>query len=70
MSGKAKHAARIRRSYHTNLNAARAHLNYCAVSNRIKTAKRRGGFLSNLFSFLSNIFSFLSNLFRRKVPNE
>lgn len=56
MSGKAKHAARSRRSYHTNLNAARAHLNYCAVSNKIKTAKRRGGFLSNLF--------------RRKVPNE
>ena len=56
MCSKAKHAARSRRSYRTNLTAARAHLNYIAVSNKIKTAKRRGGFLSNLF--------------RRKVPNE
>lgn len=56
MSGKAKHAARSRRSYRANLTAARSALNHCEISNRIKTAKRRGGFLSNLF--------------RRKVPNE
>lgn len=56
MSSKAKHAARSRKTYRANMSAARSALAYFAVSNRIRAAKRQGGFLSNLF--------------RRKVPNE
>ena len=56
MSSKAKHAARSRKTYRANMSAARAALNYFAISNRIKTAKTQGGFLTNLF--------------RRKVPHE
>ena len=56
MCSKAKHASRSRKTYRSNRSAARSAFAYFAVSNRIKTAKRSGGFLSNMF--------------RRKVPNE
>ena len=49
MSGKRKHAARSRRSYHANMAAARSALAYFEIKNRIKATKRSGGFLSNLF---------------------
>ena len=56
MCSKAKHAARSRVTHKARMNAARSALSYFAVSNRIKTAKRQGGFMTNMF--------------RRKVPNE
>ena len=56
MSSKAKHAARSRKTHRARMSAARGALNYFAQSNRIRSAKQSGGFLSNLF--------------RRKVPNE